>query len=128
MPFTCLFSSGLGAENAITSWRLPSVDQFNAQISSQNDGSLPLEPWQRISQDVFEAWLKEKCDDNPTIDLRFGWKAQNAEELDTGAKVIATNVETGERRTFWSRYAVGCDGASSKIRQDLGIEIEGGPM
>lgn len=62
------------------------------------------------------------------IDLRFGWKAQNAEELDTGAKVIATNVETGERKTFWSRYIVGCDGASSKIRQDLGIEIEGGPM
>jgi FAD-dependent monooxygenase len=126
MPFTCLFSSGLGAEKAITSWQLPSVDQFKAQIASQNDGTLPLEPWQRISQEVFEAWLKEKCDDNPMIDVRFGWNVESAEELETSAKLSAINVETGAKKTLFSRYAVGCDGASSKIRQELGIGIEGG--
>lgn len=128
MSFNCLFSSGLGAEKAITSWQLPSVDQVRAQIASLNDGTLPLEPWQRVSQEVFEAWLKEKCDNNPMIDVRFGWKAETAEELDSGARLTAVNLETGFKKTFFSRYAVGCDGASSKLRQDLGVELEGGPM
>ena len=127
-PFTCLFSSGLNAEKAITSWQLPSVDEFRCQIASRNDGTMPLEPWQRVSQEVFEAWLKNLGDQNPLIHLRFGWKATSARELDDGAEVIAVDASTAAEKVICSKYAVGCDGANSVLRRCLGIELDGGPM
>ncbi|PYI09956.1 FAD-dependent monooxygenase [Aspergillus sclerotiicarbonarius CBS 121057] len=127
-PFTCLFSSGLHADRPITSWTLPSVDEFAAQIAATNDGTMPLEPWQRVSQEVFEAWLKELGEENPMIDVRFGWKATTARELDDSAEVQITDARTGAEKTIRSRYAVGCDGANSVLRNSLGIELDGGPI
>jgi FAD-dependent monooxygenase len=127
-PFTCLFSSGLHSEKAITSWELPSVDEFRSRINSCNDGTMPLEPWQRISQEVFEAWLKDLGDQNPLIDIRFGWTAVSAKEVDGGAEVVAAESITGVGKAIRGRYAVGCDGANSVLRKCLGIEVEGGPM
>jgi FAD-dependent monooxygenase len=87
-----------------------------------------LEPWQRVSQEVFEAWLKILGDENPLINLRFGWKVQNVKELDENVEVTAVNVDTGAEKIITSRFAVGCDGASSTVRKDIGIEVEGGQM
>jgi len=127
-PFTCLFSSGLNSEKAITSWELPSVDEFRSHIASCNDGTMPLEPWQRISQEVFEAWLKDIADQNPLINSRFGWTAVSAKELDGGAEVVVVDTITAAEKTIRGKYAVGCDGANSVLRKSLGIELEGGPM
>jgi len=127
-PFTCLFSSGLNAEKALTSWELPSVDEFRSHIGSCNDGTVPLEPWQRISQEVFEAWLKDLGDQNPLIDIRFGWTAVSAKELDGGAEVVIVGTTKGVEKIIRGKYAVGCDGANSVLRKNLGIEMEGGPM
>lgn len=127
-PFTCLFSSGLNSEEAITSWELPSVDEYRSQITSRNDGTMPLEPWQRVSQEVFEAWLKDLGDQNPMINLRFGWTASSAKELDGGAEVVVVDTSTGAEKVIRSKYAVGCDGANSVLRKSLGIELDGGPM
>jgi FAD-dependent monooxygenase len=127
-PFTCLFSSGLNAEKALTSWELPSVDEFRSHIGSCNDGTVPLEPWQRISQEVFEAWLKDLGDQNPLIDIRFGWTAVSAKELDGGAEVVIVDTTKGVEKIIRGKYAVGCDGANSVLRKSLGIEMEGGPM
>lgn len=127
-PFTCLFSSGLNSEKAITSWKLPSVDEFRSQIAERNDGTLPLEPWQRVSQEVFESWLKDLADENPLIDVRFGTKVKSASELETGAKIVAIDATTGAEKEIFSRFAVGCDGANSVLRTSLGIELDGGPV
>ncbi|KAA8641872.1 uncharacterized protein ATNIH1004_010811 [Aspergillus tanneri] len=116
-PFTCLFSSGLNADKAITS------SDFRNQRRT-----MPLEPWQRVSQEVFETWMKELGEENPMVDLRFGWKATSARELDDCAEVQVTDVRPGTERTIRSPYGVGCDGANSVMRNSLGIEIDGGPM
>ena len=42
-------------------------------------------------------------------------------------KTTAVNVDTGEKASFISKYAVGCDGGSSKVRTGLGIPLDGGP-
>jgi FAD-dependent monooxygenase len=55
---------------------------------------MPLEPYQRISQAVFEKWLKGLCDENPLIDLRFGCKVESVEEFPEGVKVTAADVNT----------------------------------
>jgi len=89
---------------------------------------MPLEPWQRISGDQFEALLKGRCDRNPLIDVRFGWAVTAVTEGDDGAEVVAVNPHTGFSQSIRCRYAVGCDGASSIVRKSLGIELDGGQM
>ncbi|KAH9214891.1 FAD-binding domain-containing protein [Leptodontidium sp. 2 PMI_412] len=127
IPYTVLFSSGLSQEKPITQWLHPSVDEYRKKILMTNDGALPLEPYQRISQSIFEAWLKESCDSNPLIDLRYGWKVELVQDHGGDVETTAVNVDTGKRTSFISKYAVGCDGASSKVRTCLGIPLDGGP-
>ncbi|KAE8153456.1 FAD binding domain-containing protein [Aspergillus avenaceus] len=127
-PFTCLFSSSLHADKAITSWDLPSPDEFRQRIHDQNDGSMPAEPWMRISQEVFEAWLKRLGEENPLIDFRAGWKVTDANETDDGAQVTAINPENGEECEIHADYVVGCDGAHSIVRNSMGITLNGGPI
>ena len=112
----------------ITQWQHPGVDEYRIRIASRNDGTMPLEPWQRISQAVFEKWLKEICDKNPLIDLRFGCKLEDVEELEDGVRVSVVDVETGRPHQLAARYLVGCDGGSSRVRRSLGIALDGGPM
>ncbi|KAJ3943017.1 uncharacterized protein N0V96_007250 [Colletotrichum fioriniae] len=69
-----IISTGLSAEKPLTQWDLPGVDRFRSQIQDTNDGTQPQEPWQRVSQAIFERWLKKICDDDPLIDLNYGFK------------------------------------------------------
>lgn len=123
-----LISSGLNADEPITKWLLPSVDEFRDRIKNENDGTQPCEAWQRISQVHFEMWLKAECDRDPMIDVRFGWKVQNVEEGDDHVKAVATDLKTGATVEFISDYLAGCDGASSVVRKALSLPLDGGPM
>ena len=127
LPCPVHISTGM-EKKPITQWLHPSVDDFRIRIAAQNDGTMPREPWQRLSQAVFERWLKSICDMNPLIDLRFGCKVESVEEVDGGVQVLAVDAASGERRRLISRYLVGCDGGSSKVRRSLGIPLDGGPM
>jgi FAD-dependent monooxygenase len=89
---------------------------------------MPLEPWQRLSQAVFEKWLKGVCDRNALIDLRFGCKLEEVHEIEGGVRVSALDTASGVRRQLVSKYLVGCDGGSSRVRRSLGIPLDGGPM
>lgn len=89
---------------------------------------MPLEPWQRLSQAIFEKWLKELCDRNPLIDCRHGWKVEKSVETASGVEVSATQLVNGASRKLFSRYVVACDGASSRVRRDMGISLDGGPV
>jgi FAD-dependent monooxygenase len=97
-------------------------------ISARNDGTMPLEPWQRISQEIFEAWLKELAEGHPLIDIRFGWKLESILETDLGVEAVVTDLNNSKTVKFKSRYAVGCDGASSRVRRSLNIPLERGPV
>ncbi|KAI2794200.1 FAD-dependent monooxygenase apdD [Penicillium oxalicum] len=127
-PFTCLFSSGLHAEKAITAWNLPSPDEYQRRSREKNDGSMPSEPWLRVSQEIFEAWLKGLGMENPLIDFRAKWEVTSAHEFDSGAQVNAIHPETKEEWCINADFAVGCDGAHSAIRKSLDIPLEGGPI
>lgn len=127
-PFDVLISSGLGNEKALTKWPLPSVDEYRVQIRAKNDGSQPREAWQRISLIIFEAWMKELCVKNETIDARFGWKVESVEERNGRVRIAASCSKTGATTEISSDYVVGCDGASSKVRRSLGIQKNGGPL
>jgi FAD-dependent monooxygenase len=124
----CLFSSGLNEEQPITKWDQPSVDDFRAQIAAKNDGSMPLEPWQRISQEIFERMLRERCEKDPLIDFRPRWRVTGAGESEDGAYLTAINPDTEVETSIHGAFVAGCDGAHSAVRKALGIALDGGPL
>src|SRR5690348_13007563 len=45
----------------------PSVDEARAQIASRNDGTMPREPYQLISQYTLEPLLKAEAERQPSV-------------------------------------------------------------
>lgn len=129
-PYNVLMTTGLSQERPVTIWDHPSVEEFHRRIRTTNDGTQPLEPYQRISQEIFEAWMKGLCDENPLIDVRFGWKLESIKEMDDGVTAeVSRAAENGiKQHRFKAKYAVACDGASSRCRRDLEIPLDGGPV
>jgi len=125
--FDVLFSTGL-AGREFARWRLPSVDEWNVRIAAQNDGTLPAVPYQRCSQEVFEAWLKRRCEAHPLITVRSGWRFDALAQDADGVTAQVTDTVAGVERGVRARYLVGCDGATSTVRKHLGIPLSGKPM
>src|SRR3954468_2939248 len=102
----------------------PSVAALKAQIASTHDGTLPLEPYQLISQYTLEPLLKSVAETLPSVSVRYGHEllsfTQNA------ASVPATLRElNGKVSEISAAYLVGCDGGASVVRKQLGIKLAG---
>jgi 2-polyprenyl-6-methoxyphenol hydroxylase-like FAD-dependent oxidoreductase len=105
-------------------WRLPSVDEQRAAIAATADGSVPGQPWQRCSQAIFEAMMMDRAHRDPLVDVRQGWRLQTCSQI--GDVVVAQLAAIdGSTVTVHADYLVGCDGASSRVRTELGIEMDG---
>jgi 2-polyprenyl-6-methoxyphenol hydroxylase-like FAD-dependent oxidoreductase len=102
----------------------PSVDEAKAEAASRNDGVLPLEPYQLISQYTLEPLLKSIDEEHPLIDVRFGHELVSFEQ---DAQGVTARVRTtaGADVTFHSSYLIGCDGGTSTVRKGLGIPLQG---
>ena len=50
----------------------PSVEQAKKEIAACRDGSLPLEPYQLISQYTLEPLLKSVAETLPSVTVRYG--------------------------------------------------------
>src|SRR5712691_9659740 len=80
----------------------PSVAAAKAQIAARNDGTLPLEPYQLISQYTLESFAQDP----------------------QGVTAQVRNSD-GSADTIRALYLVGCDGGSSGVRRQLGIDLTG---
>ncbi|KAH6697417.1 FAD-binding domain-containing protein [Plectosphaerella plurivora] len=127
IPYTVLMTTGLSQNAPFTRWNHPSVDEYQDAIRSKNDGTQPLEPYQRVSQQLFESWLRDLSKKNPLIDLRYEHKLESFEETTDGVKAQVTSPDAGSME-FQAKFAVACDGASSRSRSNLNIPLDGGPM
>ncbi|MGW1279612.1 FAD-dependent monooxygenase [Streptomyces tsukubensis] len=119
-----IWSTGL-AGRPITTWELPSVSEELARTAASNDGSHPREPGQRISQIELEPVLREYCRRDPRIELRPGLRFDSLVQDTDGVTSELVEVSSGERIRLRSRYVLGCDGASSRVRRAVGIGEEG---
>ena len=101
----------------------PSVAEAKAEIAARNDGQ-PLEPYQLISQYTLEPLLRSIAETLPTVTVRFGWEltAFTQDAVSVSAKVRTLN---GADETVRASYLVGCDGGSSTVRKQLGIQLQG---
>jgi 2-polyprenyl-6-methoxyphenol hydroxylase-like FAD-dependent oxidoreductase len=101
----------------------PSVAQAQAEIAATNDGTLPLEPYQLISQYTLEPLLKSVADAMPNIDVRYGCEFQGFEQDKDSVRARVKHGTTIEQLS--ADYLVGCDGGSSLVRRQLGIKLQG---
>ncbi|HTV30290.1 MAG TPA: FAD-dependent monooxygenase [Xanthobacteraceae bacterium] len=102
----------------------PSVAQAQAETRATHDGSLPLEPYQLISQYTLEPLLKSVAETIPAVTVRFGCEFLSLKQDQRGvtARVRTSHEGTQELRTS---YLVGCDGGTSPVRKELGIKLAG---
>ncbi|MEV0776498.1 FAD-dependent monooxygenase [Streptomyces sp. NPDC050433] len=123
-PADVIWSTGLAGE-PITEWRLPSVAEEWRRIAAHNDGTRPAEPGQRISQIDLEPVLRAHCLRHPLIDLRGGLRFDSLTQDDSTVTSHLVDVLTDAEVRIRSRYVIGCDGASSRVRTAVGIGQEG---
>jgi len=102
----------------------PSVAQAQALARKTNDGTLPLEPYQLISQYTLEPLLKRIAESIPAIDVRFGCEFLSLQQ-DGGGVTARVRNSDGSAQDVRTAYLVGCDGGASVVRKQLGIELAG---
>ena len=93
----------------------PSVAEARKQIAARNDGTLPLEPYQLISQYTLEPLLKSVAETLPSVTVRYGCEFLSFKQ--DAHSVTAEVSEGGKDSTITARYLVGCDGGTSTRAQ-----------
>ena len=102
----------------------PSVEQARTAARATNDGTLPLEPYQLISQYTLEPLLKSIAETMPSVTVRFGCEFLSLRQDGDGVTARVRTADGGSEE-IRSTYLVGCDGGASPVRKELGIELSG---
>jgi 3-(3-hydroxy-phenyl)propionate hydroxylase len=75
-------------------------------------------------QPMLEAQLREGLRRFDHVECLFGWTLERFAQNDEGVTYQVRNAD-GELRSGHASFLVGCDGAASKVRTDLGLILEG---
>ena len=101
----------------------PSVTEWRRMIRDRNDGTMPAEPPMRVSQVEIEPVL-QRAVLAARVDARWGVAL---EDLSQDIEGVTATVRTADGATEQVRcqYLVGCDGGTSRVRNCLGIRLDG---
>ena len=102
----------------------PSVKRARADIRACSDGSMPLEPYQLISQYTLEPLLKSIAEGLPSVTVRYGCRLESFDQDESGVTARVKHAN-GTGGTIGASYMVGCDGGASTVRKQLGIKLRG---
>jgi 2-polyprenyl-6-methoxyphenol hydroxylase-like FAD-dependent oxidoreductase len=111
-------------EPALLHLTYPSVAQAQAETRATNDGSLPLEPYQLISQYTLEPLLKDIAETIPAVTVRFGCEFLSLQQ-DADGVTARVRGSDGGMQDLRAAFLVGCDGGTSPVRKELGIMLSG---
>ena len=107
-------------------FRYPSAAETAAQIAAENDGHHAVEAGLRVSQIMIEPVLKRAIDENPLIDVRFGTRFdQLIAQDEDGVTADIVEEASGAATRVRCAYLAGCDGGGSRVRRQLGIDLDG---
>jgi len=112
------------AEEPLLTLEYPSVDDYRKKISVCRDGSLPLEPYQIVSQYTLEPLLLAEAQALKDVDVRMETELIGLEQDARGVTAKLREAD-GTQMEFRSEYAIGTDGGRSAVRKALGIRLEG---
>ena len=79
-------------------------------------------PYMNLSQSEFEKVLVRHANESPLIDVRFGhqWVSQENDDVR-----VLSRVKGSTEYAIESKFLLGCDGASSRVRRSTEIQMEG---
>ena len=100
------------------------------RFPAMQDESLPPQSPQhreRCPQNMFDPILKQFCETLPSVTLRYRTRLLGIAQDEAGVSAEIENVETGVREIIRTQFLAGCDGAASRVREGLGIKLEGNP-
>jgi 4-hydroxyisophthalate hydroxylase len=80
---------------------------------------------ERLPQYRMEAVLREKLAQLATVETRFGWSAKTIAQDADGVYVSIAEEGGAGRDVLEADYLVGCDGAHSTVREQVGITCTG---
>jgi 2-polyprenyl-6-methoxyphenol hydroxylase-like FAD-dependent oxidoreductase len=80
---------------------------------------------QICSQLWFDPILRSFAQSQPSVTLRYRTRLERFEETADGVIAQLHDLEHGSYETLHAQYLVGCDGATSPVREALGIGLEG---
>jgi 2-polyprenyl-6-methoxyphenol hydroxylase-like FAD-dependent oxidoreductase len=111
--------------------------RFLTRLAGAEIGNLPFErqgdeclrftptPLRNLSQHRFEPILADAVANLAEADVRHRWQWEWSEQDADGVTSLVRNLSSDETHEVRSRYVVAADGAGSRIRQALGIEMQG---
>jgi 2-polyprenyl-6-methoxyphenol hydroxylase-like FAD-dependent oxidoreductase len=80
---------------------------------------------ERLPQYLTEEVMRRHLSDYDNLSCRFGWSVEGVEQDADGCRVTIAQTDGGEQRVIEADYVVGCDGARSTVREQLGIDRGG---
>src|SRR5277367_3568650 len=102
----------------------PSVAQAQTNIRAATDGTLPLEPYQLMSQYTLEPLLKSVAETIPAITVQYGCEFLSLRQNNTGVTARVQSAAGGVH-DIRAAYLVGCDGGASLVRKEIGVALSG---
>ncbi len=80
------------------------------------------QPMNMFDQPELERYLRDEALSHPNVTAFVGYEADNLVDSNGATRITATPNGGGEGTEIRGRYLIACDGASSSIRRQLGIE------
>lgn len=124
IPMDVFICAGSVTRPPLVHHRYPSVAELKAAARTVNDGSLPAEPYQLISQYTLEPLLRQIAERTPGVGVRFGVTCLGFTQ-DADGVTASVRTADGRTRTVRAAFLAGCDGGNSTVRRELGIELRG---
>lgn len=78
-----------------------------------------------VTQDCVEAYLLQTLKDYPQSQIQFNNELISFEEDDDGVTVRVLETSTQQEKFVRTRYLIAADGAHSRVRNQLAIEMKG---
>ena len=118
-----LWTQGLQSPPVLV-WHQPSVNQMRQLYATVNDGTAPVEPYQRVKGSLLEELVRGAARENPLIDLREGWTFTDLRIGHDGVTATVLDAATGARHAVEAQFLAACDGARSTVRRCLDIPMD----
>jgi len=95
-------------------------------IADLNEGVRDVSPCERVflSQNALEPLLKQRAVDLGA-EFRFATEVISVTQDSSGVTACLRDRDTGEESIVHAKYAIAADGAHSRIRQQLGMKMQG---
>jgi 2-polyprenyl-6-methoxyphenol hydroxylase-like FAD-dependent oxidoreductase len=100
--------------------RLPRAPRVSQQPEPHSPYRL-----QACSQIWFDPMLRERAQSSSHVSLRYRHRLESFEQSSDGVTARVLNRDSGEHFDINAAYMVGCDGATSPVREALGVALDG---